>query len=331
MIAPLVLAELRRPAVLYDEHYATKYRHPLRKLTTFALLEGPATALRKSRSKLAERRIERAQELVLAGLRGSRGPLLGVTRDLGGALTFDPALVFAAREGAAEPARVALPQAVQLLLEAYLPVPACPLAPQLRDAILSANPWLEPATAEDMVAAAPVGGAASHASPSAQPSGRRVYLVGCGGYVREQVLPHFRGLVAGAVDHKAALILRHAAPGFPIWSDRGRLLDELSREESPLVIVSRPATMRSSVDLPHPDGPTSTMNSRSRMARSIPSITDVSPNRLVTFSSVTPAIAAPPKKSDSRRIPVGARQRRTHANPGRGRDQVTKRVALNLG
>src|SRR5215467_3856702 len=36
---------------------------------------------------------------------------------------------------------------------------------------------------------------------------------------------------------------------------------------SPAVISSRPATIRRVVDLPHPDGPTSTMNSLSRMWR----------------------------------------------------------------
>src|SRR6185369_8078961 len=36
---------------------------------------------------------------------------------------------------------------------------------------------------------------------------------------------------------------------------------------SPAVISSRPATIRRVVDLPHPDGPTRTMNSLSRMCR----------------------------------------------------------------
>src|SRR5262249_22925031 len=38
-------------------------------------------------------------------------------------------------------------------------------------------------------------------------------------------------------------------------------------EISPDVISSSPATMRRVVDLPHPDGPTRTMNSLSRMCR----------------------------------------------------------------
>jgi hypothetical protein len=37
----------------------------------------------------------------------------------------------------------------------------------------------------------------------------------------------------------------------------------------PLVIFSRPATIRSVVDFPHPEGPTSTMNSPFRMSRLI--------------------------------------------------------------
>ena len=36
---------------------------------------------------------------------------------------------------------------------------------------------------------------------------------------------------------------------------------------SPDVVSSRPASMRSAVDLPEPDGPTSTMNSPSWMSR----------------------------------------------------------------
>src|SRR5581483_12471807 len=43
-----------------------------------------------------------------------------------------------------------------------------------------------------------------------------------------------------------------------------------SKETVPDVIVSRPATMRSAVVLPQPDGPTSTTNSPSPTSRSSP-------------------------------------------------------------
>src|SRR4029453_5222041 len=46
----------------------------------------------------------------------------------------------------------------------------------------------------------------------------------------------------------------------------------------PDVISSRPASMRSSVDLPQPDGPTRTMNSPSWMSKLIPWITLVAAN-----------------------------------------------------
>jgi hypothetical protein len=42
---------------------------------------------------------------------------------------------------------------------------------------------------------------------------------------------------------------------------------------SPLLTVSRPAIMRSSVDLPHPEGPTSTTNSPSSISTLTPCIT----------------------------------------------------------
>jgi hypothetical protein len=44
-------------------------------------------------------------------------------------------------------------------------------------------------------------------------------------------------------------------------------------DTSPSVIVSSPAIMRSSVDLPQPEGPTMTMNSPSAMVASTPWMT----------------------------------------------------------
>ncbi|MNI70118.1 hypothetical protein D3C73_1259100 [compost metagenome] len=46
---------------------------------------------------------------------------------------------------------------------------------------------------------------------------------------------------------------------------------------SPLVTDSRPATMRISVDLPQPDGPTMTMNSPSLTSMSMPWMTGTLP------------------------------------------------------
>src|ERR1700730_15538856 len=62
----------------------------------------------------------------------------------------------------------------------------------------------------------------------------------------------------------------------------GRSLTTLPPIEiSPSSIASRPATIRSSVDLPHPDGPTSTQNMPSSMSMSTPRMTCVSPKRLL--------------------------------------------------
>ncbi len=49
---------------------------------------------------------------------------------------------------------------------------------------------------------------------------------------------------------------------------------------SPEVMVSSPATMRSSVDLPQPEGPTITTNSPSPMSTSMPWITLTAPKDL---------------------------------------------------
>ena len=59
---------------------------------------------------------------------------------------------------------------------------------------------------------------------------------------------------------------------------------------SPELIVSSPATMRSSVDLPQPDGPTITTNSPSAMSIEMPWITFTSPKDLYTLRIETAAI-----------------------------------------
>ena len=59
---------------------------------------------------------------------------------------------------------------------------------------------------------------------------------------------------------------------------------------SPPLISSRPAIMRSSVDLPQPDGPTRTVNEPSAMSMSTPCSTGVSPKLFFTCWIVTLAI-----------------------------------------
>src|SRR4051812_45416789 len=59
---------------------------------------------------------------------------------------------------------------------------------------------------------------------------------------------------------------------------------------SPPLISSRPAIMRSSVDLPQPEGPTSTQNSPSAMSTFTPCTTWVEPNDLRTALRLTAAM-----------------------------------------
>ena len=62
---------------------------------------------------------------------------------------------------------------------------------------------------------------------------------------------------------------------------------------SPDVMFSSPAIMRSSVDLPQPDGPTSTTNSLSAMSTLTPCSTSTEPNALRTLRMSTVAIPGP--------------------------------------
>ena len=63
---------------------------------------------------------------------------------------------------------------------------------------------------------------------------------------------------------------------------------------SPDVMFSSPAIMRSSVDLPQPDGPTSTTNSLSAMSTLTPCSTSTEPNALRTLRMSTVAIHGSP-------------------------------------
>ena len=58
----------------------------------------------------------------------------------------------------------------------------------------------------------------------------------------------------------------------------------------PPLISSRPASIRSSVDLPQPEGPTSTMNSPSAMSKLMPWMTFVEPKALATSLNETDAM-----------------------------------------
>src|SRR6188472_2733575 len=62
---------------------------------------------------------------------------------------------------------------------------------------------------------------------------------------------------------------------------------------SPSVIVSRPAIMLSRVDLPQPEGPTSTRNSPSPMAMSIPLRMCRLPKCFLTLLMVSEAMSSP--------------------------------------
>src|SRR6185436_18643765 len=63
---------------------------------------------------------------------------------------------------------------------------------------------------------------------------------------------------------------------------------------SPAPMSSRPASMRSSVDLPQPDGPTSTMNSPSAMSSEMPCSTFVAPKDFSIPEKETEAIRSSP-------------------------------------
>src|SRR5271169_5118109 len=89
---------------------------------------------------------------------------------------------------------------------------------------------------------------------------------------------------------------------------------------SPWLISSSPAVIRSRVDLPQPDGPTSTQNSASAMPKSTPRITCVEPKRLCTARIST--AATPPPSPAPRRDTHRSRWRQLSRAPSALNDHV---------
>jgi predicted dehydrogenase len=236
----------------HARHHAHKYRHPLRKARLFALRDGLFETIRKARSKLVERRVEAAQHVLLCAWDEEGARRVAVTRDLGGRPRFHAELVFAAVDGLALDA-VRLSDEAAVLLEAYLPVPECPLAGRVAAAVRAVNPGLrelhdgrDTGTADVAVARPSVSPSTPTAAVRGWPERGRgkagqVFLLGYGGYVREQVLPAFNGggaTVAGAVDHKAELLRGDHSGGFPLYRDLAELLPAIAAASEPLVIVA---------------------------------------------------------------------------------------------
>lgn len=227
----------------HARHHAIKYRHPLRKAGLFALRDGVLETIRKARSKLVERRVEAAQQILVCAWRDGGAGRIAITRDLGGTPRFHTELVFAAPDTLSVD-QVRLTDGAIAALEAYLPVPECPLADRVASAVRAANPGLTELDAAGDEPIADVAGDDVHARGRLPPrfdgggGAGAVFLLGYGGYVREQILPRFRGEVAGAVDHKAELLREAHRGDFPLHRDLGDLLPAIASADRPLVIVA---------------------------------------------------------------------------------------------
>src|SRR5262249_33551313 len=112
-----------------------------------------------------------------------------------------------------------------------------------------------------------------------------------------------------------------------------RLTTRSPMQISPEVMFSSPAIIRSRVDLPHPEGPTSTTNSPSSMRTSTPWMTSIAPKAFLTSRIATEAMellpSRGPLRAPLRTAPAGsfrmhpkrARRNGGHdAGPAIGRD-----------
>src|SRR5216683_3664998 len=90
---------------------------------------------------------------------------------------------------------------------------------------------------------------------------------------------------------------------------------------SPSVISSSPAIIRSVVDFPQPDGPTSTTNSWSAMSRSMPRTASTSSYFFTTLRNVTSAMSSTLCRTGGQAGDVVVHQERVDDERGRGAEQ----------
>jgi predicted dehydrogenase len=241
----------------HAEAFADRFGQPVRKAAFFAAREGPRATLRKYRSKMIEKRVEEGLVGLIVRAATEGTTLFGFTRLLGDLPSVERALIFCA-DPDVRLDDIVLGDAASELLEAYLPVPECPLARELSQAVLRDNPRLRPASADDVragVAAAllrvedaaerqgdPQGDRQGdrHGRPRSgrDDRGSEVYLFGLGGYARDTVLPRFGDQVVAAVDYRAALLRRQASWPFPVDATADRALAQIADAVRPLVIIA---------------------------------------------------------------------------------------------
>lgn len=247
LIAPAVEQALRVPPRKTLEFDRAKYRRAVAKGLFFLLAEGPTQTLAKYRAIAEEGRICRDQSIVVASIVRGERQYVGLTRDLGGPLTFDTRLVFRAREPL-DLTALELPERVLMLLESYLPVPSCPVEPELPRLFLLSQPHLWPLSDDTELGlrdAAPgrITRGAEIAALARQQKARAgdsfpIYLFGHGGYARQYVERRFPGRIAAAVDYRAALMRRHLDVDYPIFPSADPLMGQIARDVEPLVIIS---------------------------------------------------------------------------------------------
>lgn len=213
----------------FDAFFRRKYDHRLRKALYFLWREGILQTIRKSRSKLLEKRIEDEQQLLIALVEADGTRAIGITRALGDSTVFPEELLWEIPADR-DLDDVRIPADAARLLESYLPVPSSPVPTDARRLIQEANPFLLPLRMRPAPAPAP--------RAAAQVESGEVFIVGYGGYIREYVSRYFGREAAAAVDYKANLIRRLASPDVTIVNELSSVLPAIASAKRPLVIIA---------------------------------------------------------------------------------------------
>jgi len=234
LLALKVSETLRIEPKAFLRTFEQRYKHPIRKGLYMMRSQGVATALRKYRSKVIDRSMQKDEAIIIARITTSQGARFGFTRYLGETYTFDSRLVFESADSHVLH-DVVLSKRTLALLESYAPVPTCPLAEEVAAEILRENPWLHPS---DPILLDELGKNCPLSEPLSPNGQSQVFVLGFGSYIREYVLPHFRNEVAGALDFKAELISRWSKPQFPLYSNVNQIMERIADATLPLVIVA---------------------------------------------------------------------------------------------
>lgn len=244
-VIPIAVKFISPKDFILIEHLRN-YRN-IKKVLIFLKNEGIKLTIRKSLSKLIDRKISSEMYLVILQFKLDSGYVFAFTRNLG-YLIIEEELIFKVNlnNKKVEINSLYLSDELLSVFESYIPVPSCPkeIKNKLFKLILRDNPFLTSASdlyhllyqSDNNIGKKNTSHTIIGFENKERNSG--VFILGFGSYIREYVLPFFKNNVIAALDYKSKIIEKFYNVPFPIYNDFEDILEKIAIFKNPLVIIA---------------------------------------------------------------------------------------------